>query len=468
MPVTMSFRPDKRSRKKKTGKYPIVLLVSCNGSERYQTIYEATEEEFKKLDQKNTPYYLLQLKDTLRRLQREAETAAEALNQFTFPKFETTFLLNNEHFLQTRFRRNLRNALPAERVFDFSQYLKKFPILTKDPVPEIDTMAYAYLIYIKEKLRKGKIGTATNLHSGYNSFMKFGGNKRLLEITSDYLFDYEQWMRAKGKSRATVGIYTRTLRTIYLYAVKKKIIKRDNDIYPFGKDGFVVPRIRKRNRALTLPQLTALYHYQHELVTAMRAKAYWFFLFDANGMNTKDMALLKYGNISGDYLTFERAKTEDTARHDIISIVAYITEDMKSTIERWGNKDRAPDNYIFPILEHEITPLREYELIQNFTGYINTWMIRIAKALGMEGSMGTTGKTRHSRATQMVANGASLFAVKDALGHHDITTTELYVNSLESDELANLSKRIGDKVKEKPLPDTPDDGKLFEHAKRII
>jgi integrase/recombinase XerD len=468
MPVTMSFKPDKRSLKKKTGKHPIVLLVSCNGSERYQTIYEATQAEFKKLEQKNVPYYLLQLKDTLRKILREAETAAEALNQFTFTKFETTFLLNNEHFLQTRFKRKLRNALPSERIFDFSPYYKKFPIITKNPVPEIDTIAYQYLIYIKEKIRKGKIGTATSLHSGYNSFMKFGGNKPLLEITSEYLFDYEQWMRGKGKSRATVGIYTRTLRTIYLFAVKKKVIKRDDDIYPFGKNGFVMPKIRKRNRALTLTQLSAIYHSEHELVTAIRAKEFWFFLFDANGMNTKDMALLKYGNISGDYLAFERVKTEDTARHDIIRIQAYITDDMKRTIERWGNKEKSPDNYIFPILEPGITPLREYELIQNFTGYINTWMIRIVKSLGMDGSLGTTGKTRHSRATQMVANGASLFAVKDALGHHNITTTELYVNSLESDELATLSKRIADKVKEKPLPNTLNDGRLFEHEKRIV
>src|SRR5688572_15862287 len=122
MPVTMSFKPDKRSLKKKTGKHPIILLVSCNGSERYQTIYEATESEFEKLGQKNVPYYLLQLKDTLRKLLREAETAVESLNQFTFSKFENTFLLNNEHFLQTRFKRNLRNTLPAERVFDYSPY----------------------------------------------------------------------------------------------------------------------------------------------------------------------------------------------------------------------------------------------------------------------------------------------------------------------------------------------------------
>jgi hypothetical protein len=30
--------------------------------------------------------------------------------------------------------------------------------------------------------------------------------------------------------------------------------------------------IRKRNRALNIKQLTAIYHYEHELVTAMRAR----------------------------------------------------------------------------------------------------------------------------------------------------------------------------------------------------
>ena len=39
---------------------------------------------------------------------------------------------------------------------------------------------------------------------------------------------------------------------------------------------------------------------------------YWVFSFISNGMNFKDIAFLKYGNINGDFIEFRRAKTKRT------------------------------------------------------------------------------------------------------------------------------------------------------------
>ena len=33
---------------------------------------------------------------------------------------------------------------------------------------------------------------------------------------------------------------------------------------------------------------------------------------------------------------------------------------MKAIIERWGNKDKSPNNYIFPVMERGISPLSHY------------------------------------------------------------------------------------------------------------
>ncbi|MBD0331203.1 MAG: hypothetical protein ICV66_00965 [Chitinophagaceae bacterium] len=80
---------------------------------------------------------------------------------------------------------------------------------------------------------------------------------------------------------------------------------------------------------------------------------------------------MKYKNLQDGYLVFERAKTERTSRTDPPVITAYITEEIAAIIKRWGNKDKDPNNYIFPILEHGLTPLRQYDLIQFFTRFIN-------------------------------------------------------------------------------------------------
>jgi integrase/recombinase XerD len=94
-------------------------------------------------------------------------------------------------------------------------------------------------------------------------------------------------------------------------------------------------------------------------------------LYFGNGMNTKDFALLKYKNIYGDYLNFERAKTEWSTRNDPKPISVYVTEDMRNIIARWGNKDKDPNNFIFPFLEPGLTPLREYEIVQLIPAFIN-------------------------------------------------------------------------------------------------
>lgn len=48
----------------------------------------------------------------------------------------------------------------------------------------------------------------------------------------------------------------------------------------------------------------------------------------ANGINPTDIMHLKYNNIDGDYLVFERAKTVNATRLDPRRITVFISEDM--------------------------------------------------------------------------------------------------------------------------------------------
>lgn len=159
-----------------------------------------------------------------------------------------------------------------------------------------------------------------------------------------------------------------------------------------------------------------------------RARDYWLFSYFANGMNPKDTACLKYKNINGDYLIFERAKTERAMRSEPKPISVLITDDMKCIMERWGNKDKSSNNFIFPILEPGIIPLRQYELIQLFVSFINDWMKRILKKLGID-KKATTYVARHTFSTVLKRSGASTEYIQEALGHTDVKTTENYLDS---------------------------------------
>ncbi len=63
---------------------------------------------------------------------------------------------------------------------------------------------------------------------------------------------------------------------------------------------------------MILPLSIIMVHSEGD-VTQM-ARDYWLFMYFCNGMNMKDMCLLTYGNIKGNVLSFERAKTAKTKR----------------------------------------------------------------------------------------------------------------------------------------------------------
>ncbi len=76
--------------------------------------------------------------------------------------------------------------------------------------------------------------------------------------------------------------------------------------------------------------------------------------------------------------------SERTTRHDPKPIIFYITEDMWTIIKKWRNQDRSPNAYLFPIINDSLDPLRQFELVNTFTGFINIHMLKIGNCLGID------------------------------------------------------------------------------------
>lgn len=339
MSVTISITLDTRRVKKKTGKYPVKLQVTFERDpQRYQTIYDLTQEEYDNLSASRVSEKLKKIRDDLKLIQRRAEDVASILNPFSYQEFEKDFVYNNPLFRQRKYIKDVHTFVAVKDKFDYAPFYKKFPILKED-ITEPGTFGYSYLHYIKKLLREGRIGTASNHHSSYQSFKKFSGNKLLSDISVSYLKEYENWMKAQNRSRTTIGIYIRTLRTIFNEADAAGIIKKEK-CYPFGRRKYLIPKTKNTKKSLFIDDISKIYYYHPTCESEWRARDYWLFLYFANGMYTKDLALLKYKNIDGEYLKFERAKTEWSTRNDPKPITVYLTEDMRDIINRWGNKDK--------------------------------------------------------------------------------------------------------------------------------
>lgn len=122
-------------------------------------------------------------------------------------------------------------------------------------------------------------------------------------------------------------------------------------------------------------------------------------------------------------------------------ITVFITEDMQRIIDRWGNANKAPGNYIFPVFEPGLSPMRLYDLNLLFVCFINSWMKEILKKLGVN-KKATTYVARHSFSTIIKRSGASTEYIQEALGHADMKTTESYLGSFDKEIKKEFSRRL--------------------------
>lgn len=444
MSATFSIILDTR-RVKQSGKYPVKLRVTFQRApEYYPTVFDVSKSDWEKLSAPRLSSELQTLKNKLKQIEKETSTFIENLEPFSFAEFENKFVRSNSYFKQRKLKaKSVAFAASDSAVdkdeFDYTPYHRKFPILIEE-INSPGFISYSYLAYIKKLIHESRIGTAVSYQCSYTSLKKFKGDVSFHAVTTSYLIEYESWLKNQNLSKATVGIYLRPLRAIFNEAIEEGLIKRDK-CYPFGKRKYKIPTSKGRKKALELSDIQKIFFYECKSTNERIAKDYWLFSYLGNGINPKDIANLRYKNFDGEFITFERAKTENTLRNEPIVITIFVTTEMREIIERLCNKDRSPNNYMFPILEHGLSPLRQYELIANFVGVINDWMKRIKNDLGIEKKV-TTYVARHSFSTVLKRSGASTEYIQEALGHTDLKTTENYLDSFDKETKREFSLRL--------------------------
>ncbi len=156
-------------------------------------------------------------------------------------------------------------------------------------------------------------------------------------------------------------------------------------------------------------------------------------------MNVADICRLKYGNIQGDSIIFLRTKT----RHNrsLKPVIAVYSDEVKIIIDRWGNKPRMPQKYIFNVLSDRLTPAVELAKVKQLTKTINKYIGRIAKAVGIEQDV-TTLAARHSFATVLKREGESIAYISESLGHSNLQTTENYLSSFTDEKRKEAAKKL--------------------------
>lgn len=379
-------------KKKKNGNYPVkVRVIYERRSKYFETGIDLSEAEYEKLSAKRIGEDLNKIKIKLEEDEAKANFLIKEIKPFNFPVFEQ------------RFKQKTYDSSFIETLYD----------------------------EIIAKLRlQDRIGTADNYQRSINALKKFKPGLRFEDINDVFLYKFENWMLEKKRSITTVGIYLRTLRAVFNEAIYRKLISQE--YYPFSKRRYQMPTGKNIKKALPLTEIGKIFHYEPKTNAEAKAKAFWLFSYFGNGMNMTDIANLRFKNISGEFINFERAKTIRSMRSNPKVISVYINEELKKIIIKWSNWDKSKENYIFPILEYGLTSSQQRERIKDFIWRVNKALKGIATSLEIEKTV-TTYTARHSFSTVLKRSGASIEFISESLGHSSVKTTAHYLDSFEND-----------------------------------
>lgn len=157
------------------------------------------------------------------------------------------------------------------------------------------------------------------------------------------------------------------------------------------------------------------------------------FSYFCGGINFTDMANLTTENLVDGRLNYIRQKTGKKINLPLQEIALKI-------IARYADNDRG---YLFPILdkrEHK-TPQQKHNRIHKMIGKVNLNLREIATLAGVSAYL-TTYVARHSFATILKRSGVNIGIISESLGHSDLTTTQIYLDSFENSQIDEAMKNL--------------------------
>lgn len=398
-----------KKRQKKNGKYPAKLRLTHDRKQMYYNIdtkdrvYEFTEDEFEKITapKPRGEYKEIQIEFSL--IEEKAQKIIKSMRDFSFDRFKTHIGITGS---------DMKNV-------------------------------YHYLDIKTKAFEKNGYGdkAAKPMKKALQAFFKREKNLAFKEVTPAKLRELEQYMRNKGISPTTYHRYIDSLKSVFFMALRENMISMD--VFPFGrdKDKYLAPRVVTVKRALKLNEIEKIYNYQPEPFSHEdEAKDYWMFTYLCNGINMVDLCNLKYKDIGTDFISFIRKKTEHSSAIKR-PITIPITDDIRAIIEKRGNKDKSPDNYVFPVITDDLSHKQKVYKIAWRVRKTNVHMGKIGKKVGVDKHI-TTYTARHSFATILKRSGVSTEFISESLGHKDVTITETYLDSFENDHKKEIAKHL--------------------------
>lgn len=285
----------------------------------------------------------------------------------------------------------------------------------------------------------GKVGSAVKYTSCKHLLEQCGlGKKRFDQIDLQYLQDFEAFLIHKGNTSNSIATKFSVLRAVYNKAVRHKVFaETENPFKQYNVGRFWKPTRKRaiskedvqRIQSLELPASTEVYS------TAF-ARDIFLFSYCVAGINFKDIATLRYGDIQNGRIYYQRHKTGKELNSPILP-------QTREILGRYSKSDASPEDYIFPILDRHIHKCEQQicNRVHKVIGHVNANLKRIAEMAGLKVNL-TTYVARHTFATVLKRSGVNIAIISESLGHSDLETTQIYLDSFENSQIDEAMKNL--------------------------
>ena len=280
------------------------------------------------------------------------------------------------------------------------------------------------VIEIPTLLPQRRPATIKNYRTAIKSLRTFAQATSFMKqhITSENLKKYEQWLHQQGISRNTSSAYIRSLRSLYNYIYPQENIEMFRSLF--------TGNTRTAKRALDISSVHRLITNRPKLYSPLRL---WHdvFLFSiyALGMPFVDVAHLRWTDIQGNFICYQRSKTGQ-------KISVPITHEMRNIMEHY--RHQAADNLVFPILMSYDSP---YQAYQQCLSRYNSALKHLMRRAQLSQNL-TSYVARHTWASLANAAGIPVSHISQAMGHANLRTTQIYLADLSGDDIMKDSLAV--------------------------
>ena len=292
-------------------------------------------------------------------------------------------------------------------------------------------------------LKNGQYRTSLHYRATLNSFKRYRDNKdiALSEIDAEVMRSYEAYLHHTVKvCRNTSSFYLRILRATYNKAVAKGLTPQQQ---PFREVYTGIAQTRKRAISTeSVSQIKRLESVKELSPKEEMARDAFLMSFYLRGISFIDLAHLRKSDLKDGYLHYTRSKTGQrlTIRWE---------KEMQELLEKY-QAQTASSPYLFPFLVDDGNKSQDktidkkkdtVRLYRNAEARISYHLRKLGAKIGIKGKL-TLYVARHSWATAARDNHISISVISEALGHHSVTTTQIYLRSIKSSEVDDANARI--------------------------